>query len=283
MPSAPAPGTSEAVTIDIVHLKNGAMIRGRAQEIVPEDHVLLVKESGEAIRISWAEIDRVTLGWDKSAPPPAPPTSTSPQAGPDGVIVVPPPTDSTPPMSGPLARVHVDAPRHVSLYRKPAGSESWFLACTSPCDVRLPTNDEYRVQGTDVKRSETFRLHAINGEVVVRADPSSLSGSLFGGILATVGGVTALIGLVAIPEKKSRTGGVVALAIGSALIVGGFLIFRTSSRTDIFQAPDNQAKPTTASKREVWESPEGEARNGKLDPALERLLPAVPTLFSRSF
>jgi hypothetical protein len=276
------------------------MIRGRAQEIVPEDHVLLIKESGESLRISWAEIDRVTLGWDRSAPPPA--NSTTPRPGADGVFVVPPPTDSPPPMSGPLARVHVDAPRHVSLYRKPPGAENWYLACSSPCDVRLPLDDDYRVQGTDVKRSDTFKLHAINGEAVVRADPSSLTGSIFGGILATVGGITALVGLVAVPEKKSRTGGAIALAIGSALVVGGFLIYRASAKTDIslVTAPEPGAdtnKPKKSSKAPTpttmrldafvrepeWRGAAAGSGSTGIDPSTERALTVVPTLFSRSF
>jgi len=266
----------EPTTIDIVVLRNGAQVRGHISEIVPEDHVVLIKESGDSLRIAWAEIDRVALGVGRTDPVPV----VGGAGGVAGTVPVVGADTAPPPMSGPRAMVHLDAPRHVSLYRIPAGTEKWVLACTSPCDIELPVGDDYRVQGTDVKRSDTFRLNVVNGNATIRVDPSSLGGSIMGGVLATAGGITALTGLLVLPSKDTRVGGVVALAIGLGLLVGGFLIYRASSQTNVTLGV------VAPSKKEATAGPTWQTATAGVEPHVERAFANGAwgtTLFSRSF
>lgn len=240
---APAPAPSGATDADTVHLRSGAMFRGRVSEIVPGDHVTVVVEGGGVKRIAWAEVDRVIMA---STPIPRPAAASAPSS-------------EAPPMVGPRARVHITSRKQVILYRRPAGTNSWTQACTSPCDAELPIGDGYRITGSGVAQSKEFHLQASPGGAVdVVVDPPSQGGMVVGGVMAYGGAATAYVGLLTAlvgaaqagekcysssgycADRKSdgedlRDGGLVALGVGAAVGALGLVVFFNSVSTDITQ------------------------------------------------
>jgi hypothetical protein len=221
-------------TVDVVILRNGAALRGHIKELVPDDHVTMTLEDGETRSIVWSEIERLTVGGSQNDPQSA--------VGPDAIYV---PRPELPPMLGPVVRVHVDSPRQVSLYRKPEGFGTFVHVCASPCDVDVPIGDIYRVQGTDVRASEVFRLGDREGTAVVAVDGSSLPGMVAGIVLIASGSLAAFIGSIALLDKSSRASGAIAFVVGVTALVGGILIYKTSARTDVSQPTTNRTKASS--------------------------------------
>jgi hypothetical protein len=227
--AAPGPAPAKAASDpDVLYLRDGGMFRGRATEIVPGSHVTLRLASGETKRFSWGEVDRVIV-----AAPSVPPPPTAGARRDDG-----------PPMVGPRARVHIASDKPVILYRKPAGTNAWTLACTSPCGVELPLGDTYYLTGSRIGKSKELKLKASpGGEVELTVDPPSDGGMVIGGIISYGGFITAYAGLLATlvglasPRTRSdvRDGGLIALAAGSAVAGLGLLIFLNSATTDVDQ------------------------------------------------
>jgi hypothetical protein len=263
-PSAPAPAApaSGSATIDNVHLRNGGLYRGHVTEIVPGDHVTIVVEKGETKRIPWPEVDRVIVS--SAAVPPPPPS-------PGGAAPATPPLAA--PMVGPRARVHITTSRTVILYRKPAGSNAWSQACTSPCNEELPIGDTYRLTGNGVGGTKEFHLEASPGGTVdVAVDPANTGGMIIGGAMAGAGVVTGYVGLLVAAIGAGRNakdcdfvnscnsskdgddmvaGGLIAMGIGAALTIGGILVFVSSAKTDVTQSSAGRGE--TAFRREpMW-------------------------------
>lgn len=270
-PPLPPPAASEGATatpsatatIDSVHLRNGGLYRGRVTEIVPGDHVTVIVDKGETKRVPWAEVDRVIVA---STALPAPSSSSAPVPGAT--------TPATPPMVGPRAHVRITSSKNVILYRRPAGSTGWVQACTSPCNQELPIGDAYRVTGSAVAASKEFRLDASpGGSVNIAVDPPSTGGMLLGGFLAGGGATTAYVGmlmaLIGASESNSgcysnsstddycsrrksdgedlRNGGLIAMGVGTALTIGGILVFLGSAKTDITQTSGSRGSSGAAS------------------------------------
>ncbi|MBN9162424.1 MAG: hypothetical protein J0I07_15795 [Myxococcales bacterium] len=272
-PPLPPPATgdgatatpSATATIDSVHLRNGGLYRGRVTEIVPGDHVTVVVDKGETKRVPWAEVDRVIVA---STALPAPPSSSAP------VPAATPPLPA--PMVGPRAHVRITSSKNVILYRRPAGSTGWVQACTSPCNQELPIGDAYRGTGSAVAASKEFRLDASpGGSVNIAVDPPSTGGMVLGGFLAGGGATTAYVGmlmaLIGASESNSgcysygssstddycsrrksdgedlRNGGLIAMGVGTALTIGGILVFIGSAKTDIIQTSGSRGSSGAAS------------------------------------
>ncbi len=265
-------------TIDDVHLRNGGLYRGRVTEIVPGDHVTVIVEGGETKRIAWAEVDRVVV----AAPVGAPSTTTTPPA--PAPAATPPP-----PMEGPRVRVHVTSDKPVLLYRRPAGTTTWVQACTSPCDVELPTGDTYRINGNGLQGTKEFNLQASGGGAVnIEVDPASTAGMVFGGTLSGIGWLVGYVGLILAAgssgssyRKDEGSAGLIALGIGVAAGVAGVLIFVSSAKTDIIQSSSKSGaggtppRPLDAFARQpTW----------RTTAAAERPAPAIfPVLFEHRF
>ncbi|MDF2691949.1 MAG: hypothetical protein K0S65_332 [Labilithrix sp.] len=225
----PAP---EPVPVDTLYLRNGLRHRGQVTEVVPGDHVTIVDDHNGMKVFPWSEVDRIVVTTLPPSldPPPPPSASTPPTPA--------PPTPEPEPMTGPLARIHIDTPKPVVLYRRPWGTNSWTLVCNSPCTADVPVGDGYRVQGNGVHPSSEFRLGAHEGDdVTLAVDPSSSTGTVFGGILLAAGGLTSYVGLVAATSDRSNdkesTQGLIALAVGASLGVGGLLLFIASRSTSV--------------------------------------------------
>jgi hypothetical protein len=273
-----APATAPAASdSDVLYLRDGGMFRGRATEIVPGSHVTLRLASGETKRFSWVEVDRVIVA-APSVPPP-------PSAGAR--------RDDGPPMVGPRARVHIASDKPVILYRRPAGTNAWTQACTSPCGVELPLGDTYYLTGSRIAKSKELKLKARpGGEVELTVDPPSDGGMVVGGIISYGGFITAYAGLLATlvglasPRTRSdvRDGGLIALAAGSAVAGLGLLIFLNSATTDVDQEAAGSSRAASATRTPLdtflrtptWKAPAESAAAS---------VPAAtfPVLFERRF
>ncbi len=282
VPNVTPVGPSDA---DTVNLRNGSFFRGRVTELVPQDHVTIVLPSNEVKRLAWTEIEKIVL----SQPPPQ--------------VVAPP--QAPPPLVGPLVRVRIQSSVTTHLYRRPAGSASWTLACASPCGVELPLGDDYKLAASGATQAKEFRLRGSpGGSVEIIHSPPNGLGVLGGSLLAGAGGtgmaVGALLSLVGIaqlnancsssyvndPQRcvdqkatapKVRDAGLVTLGVSTLIAGAGLYIAITSAQTDVFQQEGGGPVNDAWLRRPEWQraAPETAAMSG---PAA-----TFPAVFTRSF
>ena len=295
---APAPSSAQPATtialpgIDMVQLRGGGLYRGRVKEIVPGDHVTIVPEGQIAEQnIAWRDIEKVTV-------------ASAPQQG--------SPVATQPPMVGPKARVHITSPRRVVLYRKPAGTESWFEACASPCDQEMPTGDTYKILGNGVPSSKELHLDVgPSGFVDLVVDPPSQGGMIMGGVVAGTGGLAFMVGsLMALvgaanagldcstwrtqgqyfssqadcESTKShgpgiRDAGLVTLGIGAAVGALGLVVIFNSATTDVDQH-GGSARPSRDAfvRTPTWKATASSAESATPAPPAQ-----FPLVFTRQF
>jgi hypothetical protein len=276
MVATPPPVVAQPTALDTVMLRNGGLLRGRIQEILPGDHLTIAVDTGELRRVPWTEVQRVIVAAStKVSPAPAPAPPPAPEAPP-------------PPMRGPLVWVHISSPKHVTLNRRLDASGSWARACDSPCDVELPLADEYEIAGLGNGPTKDFRLKASPGQsVVLSIEPPSIAGIVLGGALVVLGGislyVSALVGIgiaAGCTDSKCGTnGGYVAAGVSAAAMAAGGIVIYLSATTDI---NEHESIPTRAAARDttwlrepVWHTPLGPEPTAT--PAF-----TIP-IFSRSF
>jgi hypothetical protein len=281
-PAASAP----AAPPDTIYLRNGGMIRGRVQEILPTAHVSITLSTGEVRQVPWSEIERVIVASAATIPPlPSLPSSTpAPSAA---------PAPSTPsPMIGPRVRVHVESKKKVELHRKrdgAGGTSGWVHACMSPCEVELPLGDTYKITGSGILSSSEFRLHEEpNHTANVVVDPTSVGGMVLGGLLGGAGGWGAYVGFLMVAigasqadadcsrlystgyyassssysrcQSERRTGpglrdaGLVVLGASLAAGVAGVLVIISSAPTDVSQ-PGGAPSKDAFLREPTWKRP----------------------------
>jgi hypothetical protein len=190
--AAPAQGGN-----DVIHLKNGGLLRGTIVDVIPGSHARIQLPTGEIAMVQWSEIARIEQGGAKPPPPP-PPTSTAWTPPP------PPPPNVAPPLTGPKLLVHLDSSRPVRLARYETTRGVWDDMCDSPCDKQVPVEGDYRIEGIGVRPSNRFSMQGKAGERVV-IDVSAASKGWF-----AVGLVSGGLGLTAIGL------GLYVVAIGAA-------------------------------------------------------------------
>ena len=101
------------------------------------------------------------------------------------------PGASAPPVAtGAVGLVHIDAPQPVELQVSSAEGD-WDVVCTSPCDRPMPLDRTYRIGGSGIRDSGSFRLDA-SGRTTLSVDPTS-SGARTGAVVLTVVGGIALL------------------------------------------------------------------------------------------
>ena len=156
---------------DVVYLKDGGVVRGSLVEAVGERPVRILLATGEILEIDRAYIDRVVPAGSPVQPQPAP--------------------------SGPTVRLHVDAPREMELYGRPSDVADWIPMCTGTCDKAVPAGWEYQVRGDGVKSSAPFLVRGDGtGATTVHVDPAVKSSFMTGIVIAGVGGLATITGLV---------------------------------------------------------------------------------------
>jgi hypothetical protein len=179
---------------DVVILRNGGMIRGTLIELIPNDHATVQMANGQSAIIQWGEIHHIERGM----PAPPPPPAVYPQPG------LPPAAPKI--LSGPAAFVHIESTRPVQvLYSNSKTAFDWDPVCESPCDAQLPIEGSYKIRGSGMVTSSEFRLSAQPGQrVVLHVSPGAKSGIVWGSVLAGVGVLSTLIGLVVISGADAQ-------------------------------------------------------------------------------
>jgi hypothetical protein len=93
-------------------------------------------------------------------------------------------------------RVHVEGdPRAVLQLRWP-GERHWEDVCQAPCDLRVPIDATYRVNGDGIQQSRRFRLPSTYGEARVDVAPASSDTHVFGIVAMGLGGASFVAGLM---------------------------------------------------------------------------------------
>ena len=277
-PAAQAATVATGIIADAVFLRSGAMMRGTVYELVPGDHVTVLGPNGQIWSVPWAQVEKVELG-----------NRPSLTQVPAAVTPVAPLSSGKPPKKGPMVRVHIDSKRAVQLYRQPAQDGGWYEECTSPCDVDMPLNDDYRISGSGIFQSRDFHLEgSAGGHVVIAVDPSTRSTFLLGGVLTAVGGIIDYVGLLTLAAAStssyacttntrssysysgsscsyhdSDSGSVIGAGIliaGTAMMVTGVIIMLANGSTGVSQSESStrtaSVRPLDSYRREaIWHTP----------------------------
>jgi hypothetical protein len=169
-----------------------------------------------------------------------------------------PPNAPLPPFT--TAFVHVNARGSVILESRARSEDGWVTACATPCDVSLPRDAEYRVNGPDVLPSDAFRLIGVPGQRV-RLDVFTASHNrreaavalLVAGPMGLIAGSVMIVGgfLGTIGDNSSSSESVAAAGLGvgvaglAALVAGVILI--AGNTTSVATSTGQLGNATTAS------------------------------------
>jgi hypothetical protein len=222
-PPSPSTAAPSSLPPDAIYTKSGGLMRGTLVDVVPNQYARIRLDSGEIVIVPWAEIARIDA---RNAPP---------SAGAVPLPTAPPPEPPKPNVrSGPTVVVHIDSPKPVRLERFDPSRPNWDDMCTSPCDVAVPVDGEYRLVGTDLMASSRFTLEANHGDRVV-LDVSTASKWWFaaGVGMGGAGIIVAVYGLFFYGEgalfssagdSQSKQFGDGEKAVGVAVIAAGAII-----------------------------------------------------------
>lgn len=156
------------------------------------------------------------------------------------------PSSAPPPNA---VRVHFHTPRdrgEARLFVR-TGADQWALVCSAPCKADLPPGAQLRavLEDHDDEPHDFVLTNDMGHEVDLEARRAG-RGALAGGIVMTsLGGVTALVGIVLVAVGSAlssgsdlRTGGLVCLGIGVGTTIGGItLIANRTYEPNIRQKP----------------------------------------------
>jgi hypothetical protein len=234
---------------DVVHLKDGGVMRGTLVEAIPNDHATLHLATGQNAIIPWRLIDHI----EANAAP------------------LPPPSTNVEEDGRQAAFVHIDSPDPVTLERNT--TNGWQFACSSPCDRNLSLDYEYRLVGSGIRTTGVFHLQARPGDrIELQVNPSSRGAFVGGIILVSTGPVVMLVGLVVLlvaatesiadtcfsttssvcsNQHDSGSGGTVGALLlvgGAAMIIGGIVMIASNAHSGVAQQPLERAQPP----RDAW-------------------------------
>jgi hypothetical protein len=220
-------------TADIVYVRGGVVLRGVVTELPSGTMVRIRLANGDVETIPRSEIDRI-----EHATPCALAVASACFAG----------------SAGPTVLVHVESLERVDLERR--SGEEWKLVCTSPCDVRLPVDERYRIAGDDVRPSPVFSLAGHGGCVDVLARPKSSGLHAIGVVMTSLGGPMILGGLIlelegalmtendtrSAPTSSFSYGGAALALFGVATLSTGLAILISNRHTKIALQGSEPAK-----------------------------------------
>lgn len=178
---APAAGAE-----DVVVLKDGGAVRGTVMEVLPNDHVSVKLADGRTATIAWSVVHHI----EQAAKPAAPTTTPAPAPTPQVVPQAPAPV--TPEATG---SVHVTMEGDGDAVLEQDHGGAWAQACSGSCGRDLPLGVAYRITGSGVKTSGSFRLLGKPGDHIVLHLNTASSAAFSGGVtMAVLGGLAATIG-----------------------------------------------------------------------------------------
>lgn len=260
-PAAQAPLALASAGSDVVHLRNGGIVRGTIVELLPNDHATVLLSTGQSAIIAWSGIERIERGaLQEAAPPPVPPPATPPTFAAE-----------TPARRGPVVVVHIQSAHTVTLERR--GGLGADAQCASPCDREMPLDDSYRVVGDGINASPWFNLEGRPGErIVLTVSPGRKAAFYAGGIIASGGAVVSLVGLTSLAAGANpRSPGLAASGRRGAELVGGLLtaggvgmmvtgcyLLFTNLKSDSAQEVQPRAEPPQ--REATWREPEAAER-----------------------
>lgn len=187
---------------DVVYLKNGSRISGEVMEVMVDDYVSIRLADGRVKTIPWADLDRIDEGQDTT-------------------LVAPSPDPKRPPM-GTLEFNSGDQTveiRHITSAGSAIASSSsgqfataytqgWQHLCTTPCTIdMLPGNYQIQAAGGIVTPGDLFIEVTPNQHRSYDIKPGNFAKLYGGAMLATLGGVSALMGsiyLLSMPDSEHR-------------------------------------------------------------------------------
>jgi hypothetical protein len=125
--------------------------------------------------------------------------------------------------------VHIESPEPVDLERETGDRrDPFYVACTSPCDERVPATGRYRIAGRNTRASRRFELRANSGRETVVVSPASSAAFGVGIGVIVVGAVAVAIGTLwflsaslAEDPNGSSDPGALRFALG---VIGGGLV-----------------------------------------------------------
>jgi hypothetical protein len=183
---------------DVVHLKDGGMIRGTVLEILPNDHVTVQLANGQTAMIEWSHVAHVE---QRGRPAPAP-AAAAPKR---------------------TAFVHIESEQQVRL-EAVLGRKDFRFVCTSPCDMEVDLDASYQIAGDGVRASRQFQLSAQQGQkVLIEVDPASKAGFVWGIVIVSVAPVVSLVGLVVYALSSDITSSSSGQTVGAAMGIGGLV------------------------------------------------------------
>jgi hypothetical protein len=152
---------------------------------------------------------------------------------------------------GPKIAVHVEGPPLDLTLLRSAPPYGWRWVCQAPCTANAPLDGEYKLRGSGVTESESFRLDPKLGRAVrVRVEPVS-QGALIAGTILIYAGVSVLpsgalmIASGYVTDKKPLvTIGFITLGVGAALTGIGLPLFFANTKSDVSieRAAQNHSK-----------------------------------------
>jgi hypothetical protein len=142
--------------------------------------------------------------------------------------------------SGPKVTVHVEGPPPDLTLLRSAPPYGWRWVCQAPCTAHAPLDGEYKLRGSGVTESESFRLDPKLGRALrLRVEPVS-QGALIAGTILIYAGVSVLpSGALMVAsgyvtdQKPLVTIGFVTLGVGAALTGVGLPLFLANTKSDV--------------------------------------------------
>ncbi|MGH7281051.1 MAG: hypothetical protein ACRELY_05975 [Polyangiaceae bacterium] len=258
---SPGNAAAQETGADTVVLRDGGMLKGNLIEILPGDHVTLQLSNGQSARIRWDVIDHIIRnGVPLNTAQPAPATAPPPAPAEQGTVLVHIDGD-------------VDLESEATLNGAPSGKPvkgGWATMCSSPCDQEMPLSGIYRLAGSGVRASRTFKLAGKSGDhVFISADPSS-KGAFVGGIVLIGVGVPVfvigcfvelVVGIVNLASHASfgedngsyvdtsgaQVVGLSMMGLGAAGVITGIVLLASNGSTKLDQTITAPGQPAPKS------------------------------------
>lgn len=246
---------------DAIVLKDGSVLRGSLQEVVPGDHATITLSSGQSAVVKWSYVDRIDRNGVATTPGAATPTAPAPATG--GAVILPAPAAPSPGAPAGLVHVHIDTDDPDATLEM--SQNGWMPVCDAPCDKNLPIGASYRIAGSGIRESKPFTLGGSPGDkIILRVDTASRGGRIGGIVLLAVGGPVALVGAVVLltvavikdisPNENtssSEVTGWTMVGVGVAGIIAGAVLLGTNGKTHAEQ----RAVSARGGREPTWASP----------------------------